>query len=149
MVLQCDLDPHDDDCAVGGTTLASIPAPVIRLAGPGSVVLSLAVDELLPVEPPHVATARIHLAGAAEVLNLIRVGDRDASLDERAATITAVDPRRSDLTVHLGLDDSRDGWRYRGRTIAPGAPFTLTTDRYVLSGSVITLAIDSGALTRP
>ena len=42
----------------------------------------------------------------------------------------------------LGADDSRDGWRYRGRTVSPGATFTLTTDRYVASGSVIALTID-------
>jgi hypothetical protein len=83
------------------------------------------------------------------MLDLIRSGDRDDCLDERAAIVSAVERRRSDngaagrdATVTLGADDSRDGWRYRGRSVSPGATFTLTTDRYVASGSVIALTID-------
>jgi len=148
MVVQCDLDPQSEGCAVGGTPLAT-PSPVIRLVGPASIALSLAIDELLPVEPPRRAVARIRFAGADEMLDLIRSGDRDDCLDERAAIVSAVERRRSDngapvrdATVTLGADDSRDGWRYRGRIVSPGATFTLTTDRYVASGSVIALTID-------
>jgi hypothetical protein len=150
IVLPCDPDPHDDGCAVGGSTLASTPVPVIRLVGARSTTLSLAIDELLPAAPPRSAVARIRFSAPGEVLDLIRPGDRDASLDERAATVTTIEQRRSengtpirDATVTLGADDSRDGWRYRGRIVSPGAPFTLTTDRYVASGSVIALTIDS------
>lgn len=148
MVVQCDLDPQSEGCAVGGTPLAT-PSPVIRLVGPASIALSLAIDELLPVEPPRRAVARIRFAAADEMLDLIRSGDRDDCLDERAAIVSAVERRRSDngagvrdATVTLGADDSRDGWRYRGRSVSPGATFTLTTDRYVASGSVIALTID-------
>ncbi len=155
MVLQCDLDPNGGDCAVGGTTLAAASLPVIRLVGPSSVLLSLAIDELFPVGPPRLATARIRFAGAGEMLDLIRVGDRDSTLDERAATVTAVERRRVDnglatldATVTLGADESRDGWRYRGRIASPGAPFTLTTDRYVLGGSVIGLTVDAKGTER-
>jgi hypothetical protein len=63
--------------------------------------------------------------------------------------VTAIDRRRSDngtptrdATVTLGADDSRDGWRYRGRIVSPGAAFTLTTDRYVANGTVIALTVD-------
>ena len=156
MVLQCDLDPNGEDCAVGGTPLAATPSPVVRLVGPASTVLSLAIDELFPVEPPHSAVARIRFSGAGEMIDLIRVGDRDACLDERAATVTAVERRRAengpatlDATVKLGADESRDGWRYRGRVASPGAPFTLTTDRYVASGAVIVLTVDSRGAERP
>lgn len=156
MVLQCDLDPNSEDCAVGGTTLAATPAPVVRLVGPSSTALSLAIDELFPVEPPRPAVARIRFSGAAEVIDLIHVGDRDACLDERAATVTAVERRRVenglailDATVKLGADESRDGWRYRGRIASPGAPFTLTTDRYVANGSVVVLTVDSKGMQRP
>lgn len=149
MVLQCDPDPHDEGCSVGGSTLALTPPPVIRLVGPASTTLSLAINELLPAVPPHPAVARIRFSAPDEVLDLIRAGDRDASLDERAATVSAIERRRSDngtpirdATVTLGADDSRDGWRYRGRIVSPGAAFTLTTDRYVASGSVIALAVD-------
>jgi len=150
MVLQCDFDPNSDQCAVGGTALAATPSPVIRVAGPGGTTLSLAVEELFPVEPPHPAIVRVRFAGAAEMLDLIRPGDRDRTLDERAATVTAVERRRTDggmpivdATLTLGVDDSRDGWRYRGRPASPGARFTLTTNRYVADGSVILLTVDA------
>jgi hypothetical protein len=156
MVLQCDLNPNSEDCAVGGTILAATPSPVIRLVGPASTALSLAIDELFPVEPPRPAVVRIRFSGAAEMLDLIRVGDRDACLDERAATVTAIERRRGDnglaaldATLKLGADGSRDGWRYRGRIASPGAPFTLTTDRYIASGSVIVLTVDSTGAPRP
>jgi hypothetical protein len=156
MVLRCDLDPNDEDCAVGGAPLAATPPPVVRLVGPDSTLLPLTIDELFPVEAPRPAVGRIRFAAASETLDLIRAGDRDAILDERAATVTAVERRRSDggmatidATVKLGTDESRNGWRYRGRSVLPGAPFTLTTDRYVASGTVITLSVDAGAAARP
>jgi hypothetical protein len=156
MVLQCDLDPNGGDCAVGGTTLAATASPVVRVVGPSSTVLSLAIDELFPVDAPHPGVARIRFTDAAEMLSLIRPGDRDACLDDRAATVTAIERRRSeqglaslDVMVKLGADASRDGWRYRGRGVSPGAPFTLTTDRYVLTGSVIALIVDPKGTESP
>ena len=44
-------------------------------------------------------------------------------------------------TLRLGADPSRDGWRYRGRLVKPGAPIALTTDRYVVNGSVLGIAV--------
>jgi hypothetical protein len=156
MVLQCDVDPNSEDCAVGGTMLAATPSPVVRLIGPSSTALSLAIDELFPVEPPRPAAARIRFSGAAEMIDLIRVGDRDACLDDRAAIVTAVERRRAengltmlDAMVKLGADESRDGWRYRGRIASPGAPFTLTTEHYVANGSVIGLTVDSNGRQQP
>jgi len=149
MMVQCDLDPQNEGCAVGGVPLATTPLPVIRLVGPASTALSLAVDELLPAEPSRRAVARIRFTGAAEMLDMIRTGDRDNTLDERAAIVGPVEPPRAingaavrDATLTLGVDDSRDGWRYRGRNVSPGAAFTLTTGRYVASGSVIALTVD-------
>lgn len=150
MVLQCDLDPHDEGCAVGGTPLAATPAPVIRLVGPASTSLSLAVEELLPVEPPRRAVAQVRFTGAGEPLDLMKAGDRDIYLDERAATISGIERRKvddggpaRDATVMLGVDDSRDGWRHRGRLTSPGSGFTLTTERYVATGTVIALTVES------
>jgi Domain of unknown function (DUF4330) len=148
MILQCDLDPNSEDCAVGGIPLTAVPLPVIQLMGPASTRLSLAIDELLPIETPRRAEARVRFAGAHELLELIRAGDHDAGLDDRAATVTAIGRRVTDrgmttvdATVRLGVDESRDGWRYRGRPASPGAPFTLTTDRYIATGSVIALIV--------
>jgi hypothetical protein len=36
----------------------------------------------------------------------------------------------------MGLDDAREGWRYRGQTIKPGSPFEWATERYRASGHV-------------
>jgi hypothetical protein len=88
----------------------------------------------------------VRFASAHEVLNGIREGDRDALLDERAATVTAVRGRRADTSgaaleavVQLGVDPSPEGWRYRGRVVKAGAPFTLTTERYIVEGIVLRL----------
>ena len=77
---------------------------------------------------------------------LVRVGDRDDTLDERAATVAYVSSRPAgtgaaviDLTLRLGVDPSPEGWRYRGRLFKAGAPFTLTTERYMLEGIVVTV----------
>jgi hypothetical protein len=45
------------------------------------------------------------------------------------------------VTLRLGLDQSRDGWRYRGRLLAPGAPFTLTTAGYAAGGTIIAVSV--------
>ena len=38
--------------------------------------------------------------------------------------------------MRLGVDASPTGPRYRGRLLKPGAPFTMTADLYLLSGTV-------------
>jgi len=149
LILQCDLDPNSDGCALGGVPLTGVTKPVIRLIGPTSAAMSFAIDELLPTDPARRAVARVRFTGAAAAIALLRAGDRDNTADDRAATVTALGRRMDDrdtasvdATVSLGVDQSRDGWRYRGHLALPGAPFTLTTDRYVANGSVIELTID-------
>src|SRR5439155_22485961 len=96
---------------------------------------------------PQPISARVRLTGAADLLALVAVRDRDAFLDERAATITAIGTRQGEaviVTLLLGADRSREGWRYRGRLLVPGAPFSLTTDRYVVNGSVLTVMVPDG-----
>jgi hypothetical protein len=77
------------------------------------------------------------------------VGDRDDLLDDRAATVTGVHNRRgqsgapeADVTLRLGVDQSPEGWRYRGEILKAGAPLTLTTERYVLEGTVLSVGDD-------
>ena len=81
---------------------------------------------------------------AAEVLTLIKVGDRDDLLDDRAAVVTGVRGLRggvtaseAGVTLRMGVDPSPQGWRYRGQILKAGAPFTFTTERYVLDGTVV------------
>jgi hypothetical protein len=80
---------------------------------------------------------------------MVRAGDRDDSLDARAAVVVDVTKGPTsaelDVTVKLGIDASPEGWRYRGRPIKAGAPFTLTTDRYVAGGTVLTVSTTPAA----
>lgn len=48
-------------------------------------------------------------------------------------------------TLALGLDDSREGWRYRGRVIKVGDELSWTTDRYVAHGRVTRLDVTKAA----
>jgi hypothetical protein len=152
MVLQCDPDSGEGDCAVGGTSLtagvrAAIGAPEAARYAPSitipwSVPLRMMVDEILPPGPPQPSIARIRLTGPADLLALVAVRDRDAFFDERAATVTAIGPRQGEgltVTLQLGADRSRDGLRYRGRLLVPGAPFVFSTGRYIVTGSVLSV----------
>ena len=77
------------------------------------------------------------------MLALIKDGDRDRLLDERAATIVRQSRSQSggvaaiDATLRLGADAVQDGWSYRGRSIVPGEIFRFTTNGYVVSGSIL------------
>ena len=51
--------------------------------------------------------------------------------------------------LELGLDDSRDGWRYRGRLVKPGVYFAFATERYEATGQVEALTILDGAKGGP
>jgi hypothetical protein len=85
---------------------------------------------------------------------LVHAGDRDECLDDRAATVLAAGARRPgagggerDVTFRLGLDESAQGWRYRGRVFKAGVTFPFTTDRYMLEGTVLSVdwSSDGGA----
>ena len=64
----------------------------------------------------------------------LRSGDRDAIVGTSAAEITAI--AGSAVTLTLGVHDSRDGWRYRGQLVAPGATLNLRTASHAISGMV-------------
>ena len=147
VTVRCDPDPYSDDCTIGGKALAVTPLPVVVISGP-SAPMSFAVDEVLPDALPRVADVRVRLAGSAELLDGVTRGDRDAFLDDRAATVVDLKRRPSpggastlDVVLRLGADAFLDGWRYRGRELKPGATFTLSTDRYVATGSILTIAL--------
>jgi hypothetical protein len=146
IVMPCDPDPNDEGCAIGGIPVAASPASTVKLTGPSGTLLSFTLAEVLPATPPAVVSARVRIAAAPEVLTMVRAGDRDDCLDDRAAVVVGTQRLTSgtglDLTLRLGVDRSADGLRYRGRAIKPGVPFTLTTERYVLEGTV--LEVDSG-----
>jgi hypothetical protein len=158
VLLRCDSESGEGDCAVSGTSLTTGPraaagAPEAitytrALTLPWHQPLRMMADEILPATAPQPVSTRVRLTGAADLLALVAVGDRDAFLDERSARVTATGPRQGDaliVTLRLGADRSREGWRYRGRLLMPGALFLFATERYVVSGSVIAVNVSDGA----
>ena len=146
--LACDpTDQPDTICTIGGTYPA--PNAQLRIAGAPDP-MTFIVSELLPPGAGQPLDVTVRLTGGAE-LGLIKVGDRDALLDDRAAVVTSVGPRQPgavDVRLRLGGDQARDGWRYRGRLVKAGAPFSLTTDQYVAGGTVVSAAPASKAKGR-
>jgi hypothetical protein len=143
IALQCDPDPNNEGCAVGGVGLNAPWPRVLRLPGPGGSDLTFAVKEVFPAAAPESARAHVLLGGAPEILALVRAGDRDDCLDDRAAIVQGVVSRRGglelDVTLRMGVDRSQGGLRYRGQMMKAGAPFTLATERYVLTGTVLSV----------
>jgi hypothetical protein len=136
LALRCDATTEASSCAVGGRPLVSAGPLVVALEG--GVMFEIA--EVLPDAAPLRARAHVRFRDPPAA---IKAGDRDGLLDERAASVTAVERRGSDVvaTIDLGVDDARDGWRYRGRPVKPGAPFELATRGYIASGSVVDVAL--------
>jgi hypothetical protein len=144
ILLQCDPDPNQEGCAVGGVLMTSRPLSIVKVVGPSGSELAFALTDVFPAAAPALTTAEVMFASAPELLNLIQVGDRDDLLDDRAATVTGVHSRRGGagapevgVTLRLGVDQLAEGWRYRGRILKAGAPFTLTTERYTFDGTVL------------
>lgn len=125
VVVRCDW-PSTLICTIDGHRLTQMPPIIITLPGG----LRFEIDEIAPPEDPTPAVARIRVASTGG----LKVGDRDATVGERAAEITAIAGNL--VTVRLGLDDSREGWRYRGRLVAPGSTLSLRTGSYTINGTV-------------
>lgn len=145
MSLRCDPARDDNPCTLGDRPEGGRSPMVLSLPGPIRY-FNFAVYELLPSSAPRRARVQVRLIAETPAAE-IRVGDRDAFLDSRAAVVTAIGPT---ITLDIGLDEAREGWRYRGQTIKPGARFELATERYHASGYVqrITL-LDSPGSTPP
>ena len=138
ILVRCDW-PTAEACAIGGELLNRELPIMVTLAGG----FSFQIDVVSPPSEPARATMRVQLDGP---LPAIKVGDRDQLVGSRAAEVTAISGNT--ITVRLGADESRDGWRYRGRLLAPGSPFTFRTDSYVAGGRVLSLSVDTPAADR-
>ena len=143
----CQPDPDATGCHVGSTTLGDKTAPVLNVPG-SSPPLRLLIGEVVPDTSPRAAVAHVRASGQRQLLDAIRAGDRDirgGPFDNRAASVTSVKasgPDAADLVVRLGLDRVEDGWRYRADRVEPGDPFSLVTDRYGLTGTVVSVVLD-------
>jgi hypothetical protein len=146
MRVACDQDPDRPLCRVGTTTLGDPAVTTMEVPGAPKPMRVL-IGEIVPDDAPHLATARVRVEGDRAMADRIRTGDRDMRgepVDDRTASVAAVSPRGDgvELVVRFGLDRSRDGWQYKAQPMNPGSPFTFITDRYAVSGRVLSLAID-------
>jgi hypothetical protein len=85
------------------------------------------------------ATVRVRLDSPAEVIRLIKAGDHDSAVSPNRAAVTAID--KDLLTVDLGVVALDNGWQYYDADMKPGVPFTLTTDMYVVKGTVVSVEL--------
>ena len=135
LTIRCD-PAWDDPCTLGERPENLQPPVVLSLPGP-SRYFHFVLEELLPPTPPREATIRVRLPGGA-LTAMVRAGDRDDFLDARAAVVTAIAHGQggATMTLNVGLDESRGGWRYRSQRVKPGAPFVFATDQYELTGTI-------------
>lgn len=137
--IRCDSAIADNPCAVGSRSATQTTGvPVTLTFSEPSTVYQFQVQEALPEGAVQRARLQVRLVGGPHLASL-KVGDRDAFLDERAAVVTGVGSRGTDavtVTLDLGLDDSREGWRYRDQPVKPGATFRLATERYEATGRI-------------
>lgn len=135
LTIRCD-PSQDNPCTMGERPENARPPVVLSLPGP-SRGFYFSLEELLPLAAPRPALVRIRLSGDIPA-SMVRVGDRDAFLDARAAVVTAIirESGASTVTLEMGVDDSRDGWRYRSQRVRPGAPFVFAPEGYEASGHV-------------
>jgi len=144
LILACD----PGDAAANGCTFGSVfPSPNAQLqfAGAGRFVTFL-VEEVLPPTDAQPLDVVVRFAGGPE-LSLVAAGDRDTLLDDRAAVVSSIGGRSAagvDAHLRVGGDRAHDGWRYRNRPLKPGAPFVLTTGRYIATGVVVSLDDHAG-----
>jgi hypothetical protein len=125
IIVRCDW-PSVVICTIDGQRLNQPPPVVVTLPGG----LRFEIEEIAPPEDPTPAIATIHVPSTAGM----KVGDRDATIGARAAEITSI--AGTTVTLKLGVQDSREGWRYRGRLLEQGSPFTLRTETYSVTGTV-------------
>lgn len=125
IVVRCDW-PSGLICTINGQRLTQ-PSPIV-VSLPGG--LRFEIDEIAPPEEPTRAVTRIRVPSSEGM----KVGDRDATVGARAAEITAI--AGNTVTLALGVDESREGWRYRGGLVTSGGSFTLRTNAYTISGTV-------------
>lgn len=136
LTLRCDPSLDDSPCTVGSLSGGMTPPVMLSLPGP-SRYFGFAVSEIYPEGAPR--KARLQIRVDPDFAAAIHTGDRDDLLDERAAMVTATAGNR--MTVDAGLDESREGWRYRSRLVKPGAPFRLSTKQYEVSGRIETVTL--------
>jgi len=137
LVLACDpTEQPETTCTINGVYPGANAQ--LRVAGPTNQ-MTFVVEDVMPASASEPMDVTVRFSGGPE-LALVKVGDRDLLLDDRAAEVTSIGARSGsslDVRLRVGVDRARDGWRYRGRQVKAGAPFSLATDRYIANGTVV------------
>jgi len=138
MLLRCDPTGEEfrtgqEPCTVGGQSVLGNPPVTVAIPG-ASATIGFSIDELFPVTAPRRARITVHVERGGSGVS---AGDRDSLLDERAATVAA--KAGEVVTLDLGLDESREGWRYRGGLVRIGSAFSWTNERYEAGGTVLSV----------
>ncbi len=136
LVVRCDWPASG--CLIGGEALTQEPPITVTLPGG----FTFQIEDVAPPNESTRVTVRVQFSGP---LPSISVGDRDQLVGSRAAEIVAMSGPIA--TIRMGVDESRDGWRYRGQLVAQGAPFRLRTPRYVADGTVT--SVDAPRSAKP
>lgn len=134
LVVNCDW-PSAFPCAISGQVLSQPPPITVAVAGG----YTFQIEEIGPPAPPAAASVRVQLSA---VPARMRQGDRDDLVSPRAAEITSI--AGPTITLKAGVDESRDGWRYRGQLLTPGARFTMKTADYIAAGTVVDVTLAPG-----
>lgn len=130
LLVRCDW-PGSATCTIGGQSLQQRPPIGVNLPG-----IRFEIDEVAPPAEPTSAVVTLQLSSPPAGL---KPGDRDPIVSTSAAEITAI--AGSTVTLKLGVHDSREGWRYRGQLVAPGALLNLRTASGALNGTVTSVRV--------
>jgi hypothetical protein len=129
-------NPNSADLLVG----AEAPGPHDHVLYDGVQEVARA-PKAVAIQPALTATAlvRVRFDGPREVTGLIKAGDHDISVSPQRAVVSEV--AADAVTLHLVAIGVDGGWEYFGDTLKPGAPFTLTTDAYIVKGTVLNVTV--------
>jgi hypothetical protein len=131
---RCDPGKDDNPCGMEDPPDRPKTRVTLTLPGPQSF-LRFTLNEILPTGKPR--RARVQVRVAAPIGGLIKTGDRDSLLDERAAVV--VSTSGDTVAMDIGLDETREGWAYRGQPARPGSALTFSNDRYAATGTIISV----------
>jgi len=130
IVLNCDW-PAIFVCSINGQRLNQ--PPPVNIGLPGGALFE--VEEIAPPQDPIPATAQLRV----ESTRGMKAGDRDSTIGSRAAEVVSIDG--NSVTLKLGVDESREGWRYRGELVMPGETLHFRTDSYAVAGTVTSVNV--------
>jgi hypothetical protein len=130
-------NPNSADLLVGATAPGA--HDLVLYDGAQEVARAPKAVVIEPSAVPRTALVSIRFQAPAEVIALVKSGDRDTPLDQGAATV--VDAAKDSATLRLAASKGERGWEYRGVDLKPGAEMTFTTGDYVLKGTILNVML--------